>query len=120
MSWQEQRPTDPQQQHGFDLIGASIRRRRLAIGWTQQLLEVYSGLDQTVISRLENGKQHSLRWWRFAELVDALDGLDFGPAIGGGGYGTASRITRVDLDADDDRGQPDLADEDQEFASASR
>jgi len=30
------------------------------------------GLDQSVISRLENGKLANLRWWRFAALVGAL------------------------------------------------
>ena len=71
------RPRDPQEQHGFDLIGAEIKRRRLALGWTQRLLEAQSGIDQTVISRIENGKQYGIRWSRFALLVDALGG--FGP-----------------------------------------
>jgi transcriptional regulator with XRE-family HTH domain len=73
------RPRDPQEQHGFDLIGAAIKRRRLALGWTQRQLEAYSGIDQTVISRIENGKQYGIRWSRFARLVDALGG--FGPII---------------------------------------
>ena len=34
------------------------------------------GIDQTVISRIENGKQYGLRWSRFADLVDALGGLE--------------------------------------------
>jgi transcriptional regulator with XRE-family HTH domain len=68
---------DPQQQHGFDLIGAEVKRRRLELGWTQRMLEAYSGIDQTVISRIENGKQYGIRWSRFALLVDALGG--FGP-----------------------------------------
>ena len=40
------------------------------------MLEAESGIDQTVISRIENGKQYGLRWSRLAELVDALGGLD--------------------------------------------
>lgn len=75
MAWYE-RPHDPQQQRGFDLIGAMVRRRRVALGWTQRYLEARSGIDQAVISRLENGKQSGLRWSRFAELIEALDGLD--------------------------------------------
>ena len=75
MTWYD-RPRDPQEQHGFDLIGALIKRRRASLGWTQGYLEAMSGIDQTVISRIENGKQYGLRWSRFAELVDALGGLD--------------------------------------------
>jgi Helix-turn-helix len=75
MAW-DQRPRDPQQQHGFDLIGRAIRGKRMWLGWTQRMLEAQSGLDQTVISRLENGKQYGLHWKRFADLVDALDGFD--------------------------------------------
>ena len=73
------RPRDPQEQHGFDLIGAEIKRRRLALRWTQRFLEAQSGIDQTVISRIENGKQYGIRWSRFALLVDALGG--FGPLV---------------------------------------
>jgi transcriptional regulator with XRE-family HTH domain len=69
------RPRDPQEQHGFDLIGAEIKRRREALGWSQRVLEAQSGIDQTVISRIENGKQYGIRWSRFARLVDALGGL---------------------------------------------
>jgi len=53
-----------------------IRRKRVWLLWTQRQLEAESGIDQTVISRLENGKQYGLRWSRLAELVDALGGLD--------------------------------------------
>jgi len=79
MVWFDQRPRDPQQQHGFDLFGRMLKRRRLWLGWTQRQLEAYSGIDQAVISRLENGKQYGLRWARLAELIDALGGLDVGP-----------------------------------------
>ena len=75
MTWFE-RPRDPQEQHGFDLIGALVKRRRVSLGWTQRYLEAMSGIDQTVISRIENGKQYGIRWSRFALLIDALGGLD--------------------------------------------
>lgn len=78
MTWFE-RPRDPQQQMGFEMIGALIRRRRVHLGWTQRYLESQSGINQAVISRLENGKQSGLRWSRFAELVQALGGLDVVP-----------------------------------------
>ena len=51
----------------------------MALGWTQRQLEAQSGVDQTVISRIENGKQYGIRWSRFALLVDALGGFG-GPA----------------------------------------
>jgi hypothetical protein len=75
MAW-EQPYRDPQRQHGFDLIGEMVRARRHRLGWSQRYLEMLSGIDQTVISRIENGKQYGLRWLRFADLVDALGGLD--------------------------------------------
>jgi transcriptional regulator with XRE-family HTH domain len=78
MAWDDI-PRDPVEQRGFDLVGSTIRRKRLALGWTQRTLEAYSGIDQTVISRIENGKQYGLRWVRFARLVDALDGLELAP-----------------------------------------
>ncbi len=52
-----------------------IKRRRLGATLTQRRLEDLTGIDQTVISRLENGKQYGLRWSRFAILVATLDGL---------------------------------------------
>ena len=64
------------EQRGYDLIGAMVKRRRLAASLTQRELEDLTGIDQTVISRLENGKQYGLRWSRFAVLIGALDGLD--------------------------------------------
>ena len=75
MPWYE-RPRDPQEQRGFDLIGATVKRRGVSLGWTQRYVEAVSGIDQTVISRIENGKQYGLRWSRFAVLVDALGGVD--------------------------------------------
>jgi len=88
-------PRDPQEKHGFALIGVEIRRRRLLLGWSQRVLERYSGIDQTVISRLENGKQFGMRWARFARLVDALGGI--GPSA------SRNRPASIDLDLDRDR-----------------
>jgi transcriptional regulator with XRE-family HTH domain len=75
MTWREPL-ADSRRQRGWNLLGAAIRRRRHSLQWTQRVLEAESGIDQTVISRIENGKQYGLRWVRFAELVDALGGLD--------------------------------------------
>src|SRR4051812_33224405 len=79
MTWFGEGHRDPQRQRGFDLFGQTLRRRRRWLGWTQRQLEAYSGIDQTVISRLENGKQYGLRWARLADLIDALGGLEAGP-----------------------------------------
>ena len=75
MTWREPLPGS-RRQRGWILLGVAIRRRRLSLHWTQRVLEAESGIDQTVISRVENGKQYGLRWVRLAELVDALGGLD--------------------------------------------
>ena len=111
MTWYE-RPRDPQEQHGFELIGAMGKRRRVSLGWTQRYLEGQSSIDQTVISRIENGKQYGLRWSRFANLVDSLGGFDVALAPWsvpgarlpiGREVGSPQRIARIDLvDGPDD------------------
>jgi transcriptional regulator with XRE-family HTH domain len=73
-------PRHDVEQRGYDLIGVVLNRRRLTAGLTQRELEDLTFIDQTVISRLENGKQYGLRWSRFAILVSVLDGLDDIPA----------------------------------------
>ena len=67
------------EQRGYELIGTMLRRRRRAASLTQRQLQYAAGIDQAVISRLENGKQYGLRWSRFAFLVGVLDGLDGSP-----------------------------------------
>ena len=101
MTWREPL-TDSRRQRGWDLLGATIRRRRLSLQWTQRVLEAESGIDQTVISRIENGKQYGLRWVRFAELVDALGGLEArnaesSPASPRPRYTTPEPRPRIDL-----------------------
>jgi transcriptional regulator with XRE-family HTH domain len=60
--------------HGLRAIGRDIRAARHARWWTQQALENASGVDQSVISRLENGQLTSLRLIRLAAIVAALEG----------------------------------------------
>ena len=55
-----------------------VKRRRRALGWSQRDLQKESGLAQSAISRLENGKLSGLRFARFARLVAAMNGLDPG------------------------------------------
>ena len=52
--------------NGMRAIGESVRGARWRAGLTQRNLGKLCGLDQSVISRLENGKLANLRWWRFA------------------------------------------------------
>jgi hypothetical protein len=69
------REMDPVTRSGFELIGRLVRRRRQQLAISQRQLEHLCGVDQTVISRLENGKLGGLRWSRFADLVGALGDL---------------------------------------------
>lgn len=71
---------DARTAHGFALIGRTVRHRRQRLGLTQRQLELLSGIDQSVISRLENGRLGGLRWSRFARLVEAMGGLGGAPA----------------------------------------
>ena len=77
MSWQSFALTraDDQTRRGFQLVGQVVRTRRQRMGLSQRALERLCGVDQTVISRLENGQLASLRWSRFAALVAVLGGL---------------------------------------------
>jgi len=56
-------------------FGRGVRLLRLYHGWTQQVLETRSGLDQTVISRLETGAPIGMRFTRILDLLDAM-GVD--------------------------------------------
>jgi len=71
----EAESADARRQRGFKLIGQLVLRRRRRLGLSQRQLEQLSGVDQSVISRLENGRLGALRWSRFARVVDALGGL---------------------------------------------
>jgi transcriptional regulator with XRE-family HTH domain len=67
-------PLTDRQVEGLKQIGAQLRRARLGNGWSQRRLERASGVDQTTISRLENGRLASLRLVRIAALMQAVGG----------------------------------------------
>jgi transcriptional regulator with XRE-family HTH domain len=78
MSWDpDPWPSDPRVRRGLELIGDTIKRRRERLALSQRQLQGLSGVQQSGICRLENGKLTGLRWQRFARIVDALDGLEF-------------------------------------------
>jgi DNA-binding XRE family transcriptional regulator len=56
------------------MVGRRLKRARHAKGWTQRQLEGASGVDQTTISRVENGRQMGLGLLKIAALAMALDG----------------------------------------------
>ena len=78
MAWtaENRRARHPEVQAGWELIGAMVKRRRQALGWTQRELSWRCGLDQAAICRLERGTLHGLRFKRFVAIVAAMNGLD--------------------------------------------
>ena len=67
--------SDPDALDGFRLLGRVFKQRRHRLGMTQHTLELVSGVDQTVISRLETGRLRGIRWSRLAKIVAALGGI---------------------------------------------
>jgi DNA-binding XRE family transcriptional regulator len=57
---------------GLNELGRWLRELRRDAGMTQYHVEVRSGVDQTVISKLENGRQMSLRLHRLATVIGVL------------------------------------------------
>jgi transcriptional regulator with XRE-family HTH domain len=55
-------------------IGADLRRRRTEAMLTQRQLEELTLVDQTTISRVENGRISTLRLHRYARLRAGIDG----------------------------------------------
>jgi transcriptional regulator with XRE-family HTH domain len=65
----DQRPPD----HPMVVVGGQVRAARLQASLTQRQVEELTGIDQTVISRLENGKGSNMPLGRFAALLIAID-----------------------------------------------
>lgn len=63
------RPPD----HPMVRIGAQLKAARVHASLTQRHVEELTGIDQTTISRLENGKGGAMPLDRFARLLQAID-----------------------------------------------
>jgi transcriptional regulator with XRE-family HTH domain len=107
---------------GFAALGALVRRRRRQLRITQRELEWLSGIDQTLISKLENGRLKGMRWSRFGRLVGALGGLaeddpepEWRQRGGRSGIeGARWRPRAISLEADDEDDEDDEDDADGE------
>jgi transcriptional regulator with XRE-family HTH domain len=66
----------PEAQRGWEIIGAMVKRRRIALGWSQRDLQDATGFHQSSISRLERGVLAGIRFSTFARLVSLMNGLD--------------------------------------------
>lgn len=55
------------------LVGGQVRAARVHASLNQRQVEELTGIDQTAISRLENGKGSNLPLGRFAALLVAID-----------------------------------------------
>lgn len=77
MPWEsfDMQDVDVRTLRGYGRIGRAVRRRRERIGLSQRELHRLSGIDQSVISRLETGQLRGLRFSRLARLIDALGGI---------------------------------------------
>ncbi len=67
-------PLTEREMAGLRDLGTMLRRARLGRGWSQRGLERRSGVDQTTISRLENGRLAYFSLVRLGRLVEALRG----------------------------------------------
>jgi transcriptional regulator with XRE-family HTH domain len=67
-------PLSERQMSGLRDLGRILRRARLGQGWSQRHLERISGVDQTTISRLENGRLAYFSLVRLGSLIEALRG----------------------------------------------
>jgi ribosome-binding protein aMBF1 (putative translation factor) len=67
-------PLSEREMTGLRDLGTVLKRARLGLGWSQRGLERRSGVDQTTISRLENGRLVNFSLQRLASLIQALRG----------------------------------------------
>jgi transcriptional regulator with XRE-family HTH domain len=65
----DHRPHD----HPMVVVGAQVRAARVHASLTQRQVEDLTGIDQSTVSRLENGKGSNTPLGRFAALLVAID-----------------------------------------------
>ena len=62
------------ERHDFlGVIGSGLRRARRERGWSQRELARLASVDQSLISRLENGIAPGIRYERFVRILWALE-----------------------------------------------
>jgi hypothetical protein len=57
-------------------LGRAVKERRRVLGISQRQLEAVTGIDQTLISRLETGRLKGIKHSRLLLLIGMLGGLD--------------------------------------------
>lgn len=62
----------PEAEHRRKELGERVRRRRMALGWTQTKLSTQTGIAQGVLSRLEKGEYKTINVMLLAQLADEL------------------------------------------------
>ena len=67
-------PLSEREMAGLRDLGTVLKRARLENSWSQRGLERRSGVDQTTISRLENGRLTHFSLTRLARLIQVLRG----------------------------------------------
>ncbi len=73
-------PISERELEGLRRLGLIIRRARWDHGWSQRRLERIAYVDQTTISRLENGRLVYFSLTRLARLIGVLgDAIDLRP-----------------------------------------
>jgi transcriptional regulator with XRE-family HTH domain len=68
-----ERREDPDRDAFLALIGSGLRGARHGRGWSQRKLAQVAGVDQSLISRLENGVAPGIRYERFIRIMWALE-----------------------------------------------
>ena len=68
-----ERRDDPERDAFLALIGSGLRDIRRSYGWSQRKLAEVAEVDQSLISRLENGIAPGTRYERFARILWALE-----------------------------------------------
>ena len=63
----------PERDAFLGMIGSGLRRARRERGWSQRDLANVAGVDQPLISRLENGIAPGIRYERFIRILWALE-----------------------------------------------